>query len=380
MERPAPTPRAGAETSTSRGPAAVLGPTDLSAPTRRWSLGRVLLLGVTGICLYLLAPSIVEVLAAWRRLDRFEPAWLAVILACEAASFASIWALQRVVMPEVSWFDGATSQLVGNAFNRITPGGGATGTALQARLLADAGYDLTAVASALTAQSILISVAVLVLPIFSLPAILAGLNVPGSLADAAWVGAVVFVVIAVAGVLVLHQRRPLELFGDALADVVNRFRRRRPPIRDLGPRLVEQRDILRITVGSHWVLAVSSAVARWAFEYLGLLVALHAIGATVEPTLLLLAFTTAELLGLLPFTPGGLGFVEAGLTGTLALAGVGASDAVLATLMFRLVSFWLPLPVGLAAAFVFRHRHPQRASHPNSDATRAGVRQAHSTS
>jgi len=80
----------------------------------------------------------------------------------------------------------------------------------------------------------------------------------------------------------------------------------------------------------------------------------------------LLSFTTAELLGLLPFTPGGLGFVEAGLTGTLALAGVGASDAVLATLMFRLVSFWLPLPVGLGAAFVYRRRHPRRD--PGSDA------------
>jgi uncharacterized protein (TIRG00374 family) len=379
VERPAATPDPGADTSTGARAAAV-GATDGSAPHRRWSLGRVLLLGVTGICLYLLAPSIVEVLAAWQRLDRFDPVWLVVILACEAASFAAIWALQRVVMPEVTWFDGAMSQLVGNAFNRITPGGGATGTALQARLLADAGYDLTAVASALTAQSILITIAVLVLPIFSLPAILAGLNVPGSLADAAWIGAVVFVVIAIVGALVLHRRRPLELLGDGLAAAVNRLRRRRPPIRDLGSRLVEQRDALRITVGSHWALAVTYAVARWAFEYLSLLVALHAIGAKVEPTLVLLAFTTASLLGLLPFTPGGLGFVEAGLTGTLALAGVGASDAVLATLTFRLVSFWLPLPVGLGAAFAFRHRHPPPGSAPGPDATRAGVRPAHSAS
>jgi uncharacterized protein (TIRG00374 family) len=323
------------------------------------SLGRLLFLGVTGVCLYLFAPSVVEVLAAWDRLDRFDPGWLAVILGCEAASFASIWALQRIVMPEVSWFDGATSQLAGNAFNRITPGGGATGTALQARLLADAGYDLTSVATAISAQSILISVAVLVLPIFSLPAIVAGLSVPGSLADAAWIGAIVFFVVAAAGAFVLHRPRLIERFGDAIASAANRFRRRRPPIEHLGARLVQQRDVLRAAVGSHWLTAVVAAVARWAFEYAALLVALHAIGARVEPTLVLLAFTTAELLGLLPFTPGGLGFVEAGLTGTLALAGVSPGDAVLATLVFRLVSFWLPLPVGLGAAFVFRHRHPR---------------------
>ena len=346
----------------------------------RWSVGRVLFLTLTAICLYLFFPSIMEVLSAWRHLGRFQPIWLAVMLALEVASFASIWALQRIVMPSVSWFDGATSYLVGNAFNRVTPGGGATGTALQAKLLADAGYDLTAVASALTTTSLLISLAVLTLPIFSLPAILAGVSVPGSLADAGWVGAIVFAVLAAAGVAALHRPRPLEVLGDGLAAVANRLRRSKPPIRDLGPRLVEQREVLRATIGSHWVLAVTAAVARWLFEYFGLLVALQALGAHVEPTLVLLAFTTAELLGMLPFTPGGLGFVEAGLTGTLALAGVSASDAVLATLAFRLVSFWLPLPVGVVAAFVYRRHHPRNAEGTDPDATAGGPRQAHSTS
>ncbi len=318
-------------------------------------------LTLTGICLYLLAPSIVEVFQAWENLDRFEPLWLLAILGCETMSFFSIFVLQRVALPDVSWFDGSMSYLIGNAFNRVTPGGGATGTALQARFLYDAGYDLTGVASALAATSLMISLAVLILPVFSFPAIIAGLNVPGSLADAAWVGAIVFAVVIAAGVMVLHRSRPLELLGDWLAWVANRFRRNQPPIEGLGRRLVEQRDRLVRTIGSHWQLAVTAAVARWAFEYLALLVALNAIGANVEPTLLLLAFSTAELLGLLPFTPGGLGFVEAGLTGTLALAGVHAADAVLATLVFRLVSFWLPLPVGLVAAFFFRRRHPRRA-------------------
>jgi len=50
-------------------------------------------------------------------------------------------------------------------------------------------------------------------------------------------------------------------------------------------------------------------------------------------------------------------FVEAGLTGVLALAGVSAGDAVLATLSYRLVSFWLPLPSGLLSYAVFRRRY-----------------------
>jgi uncharacterized membrane protein YbhN (UPF0104 family) len=41
--------------------------------------------------------------------------------------------------------------------------------------------------------------------------------------------------------------------------------------------------------------------------------------------------------------------VEAGLTGTLTLIGVAPGSAVLATLAYRLFSYWLQLPVGLAA-------------------------------
>jgi uncharacterized protein (TIRG00374 family) len=52
---------------------------------------------------------------------------------------------------------------------------------------------------------------------------------------------------------------------------------------------------------------------------------------------------------MIPITPGGLGFVEAGLTTLLVLAGVDADQAVVGTLLYRLVSFWLPIPAGALA-------------------------------
>ena len=62
---------------------------------------------------------------------------------------------------------------------------------------------------------------------------------------------------------------------------------------------------------------------------------------------MLLAFCGAQVLAQIPVTPGGLGFVEAGLSAMLVLAGVKAGDALLATFAYRLFSYWLPLPVGL---------------------------------
>jgi uncharacterized protein (TIRG00374 family) len=67
------------------------------------------------------------------------------------------------------------------------------------------------------------------------------------------------------------------------------------------------------------------------------------------------------VLAQIPLTPGGLGFVEAGLTGTLALAGVHGGPAVLASLAYRLASYWLPLPAGLAAWILHRRRYGTNA-------------------
>ena len=75
---------------------------------------------------------------------------------------------------------------------------------------------------------------------------------------------------------------------------------------------------------------------------------------------MLLAFCAAQVLAQIPITPGGLGFVEAGLTATLTLAGVSAGDAVLATFAYRLFSYWLALPLGLVGMGLHRRRYGGR--------------------
>ena len=74
---------------------------------------------------------------------------------------------------------------------------------------------------------------------------------------------------------------------------------------------------------------------------------------------MLLAFCASQLLAQVPITPGGLGVVEAGLTGFLVLIGVPASAAAVAVLAYRLVSYWLALPLG-GAAWLW-HRRKVRA-------------------
>jgi uncharacterized protein (TIRG00374 family) len=114
--------------------------------------------------------------------------------------------------------------------------------------------------------------------------------------------------------------------------------------------------------GDRWFFALAGAVGKVGFDYVALLCCLAAVGARAHPSLVLLAYVAGALLSMIPITPGGLGFVEAGLTGMLALAGVGGEQAVVATLAYRLLSFWLPLPAGGIAYLLFRHRYGAAAS------------------
>ena len=327
----------------------------------RFSVGRIVVLVLMGVSLYLLAPSIAEVFSAWDRLGDFNPLALPVVLALEIGSFACVWLLQAIALRRNHWDAIILSQLAANAFSRVTPGGGATSTAVQARMLADAGVGYTTALTAITVQSLLVTAALVAMPVLVVPGVLTGATLPGSLLQAAWLGAAVFVVMAAVGTLLLATRRPVCVLGDAVARVANVFRFRRPKIEGLGGRLLRERDEIRRTMGSRWAEAVGAAVGRWFFEYLVLLLALYAIDAKPDPWSVLLAFVAASLLSMIPLTPGGLGFVEAGLAATLAAAGIGAQKALAATLLFRLVSFWLPLPVGAVAGWWFRRRYPRAA-------------------
>ena len=79
--------------------------------------------------------------------------------------------------------------------------------------------------------------------------------------------------------------------------------------------------------------------------------------ASPRPSLVLLAYSAAGIIALFPLTPGGLGIVEASLSGLLVLAGVPSASAIIATLAYRLVTYWLPIFAGGGVYVAFRRRY-----------------------
>lgn len=344
-------------------PPSIPGPASTQADRslRRRIVVRAVFLVLTLIALYVLWPSLLKVLSAWPELLRIEPGWFIVMFGAEIASFACAWALQRLALRTGRWFAIATAQIAGNAFSRIVPGGAAAGAAIQFRLLVLSGLDPTTIGTGLTAATFISSATLFALPVLALPAIVFGAPAPSGLVQSAWLGAALFVLAVVVGAVLISADRPLVWVGNTIQRIQNRMRRGRPAKTGVPEKLLRERKEIRGTLGSRWWLALITASGNWLLDYLALLAAVAAVGARPRPALVLLAYVAAAVLGMIPITPGGLGFVEAGLTATLTLAGVSAADAVLATLAYRLVSYWLPLVAGPFAYVAHRRRYVGRS-------------------
>jgi len=315
------------------------------------------LVAVAGISLYLVLPSLLAVFASWRSLAHLDWWFALLALACEAASFICLWDLDRTALRTRTWFPVAAAQLSGNAVGRILPGGGATAIAFSVSMLRKAGIDTGEAAAAFTASTLLQIATKVALPVIALPAIIGGAPISHGLAVAAYLGLAVLVLLVVVGAAAFATDTPLELAGRAIQWLLNETVRRRRKVSGVSRELLAERDFIRTTLGERWQRALPAAAANTGFDYLALLFALRAVGADPRPSLLLFAYTAAAILALVPFTPGGVGFVEAGLVGTLTLAGVSGPDALTATLLYRLVSFWLPLPAGGLAYVLFQMRY-----------------------
>lgn len=316
---------------------------------------------ITLVSLYLVLPSLVATFSSWDQITRFSPASLVAMFALQVGVCACLWDLQRVALGGVAWRPVIAAQLASNALSNIAPGGGPVGAALQYRMFVSAGLERRPVVSALTAVNLLVLAAGLGLPLLAIPAILTG-PVNRGLLDAAGTAIVAFVALVAVGALLMRTDRPLAWVATVVQAVRNRLRRHAAPITDLPRRMLTSRDQITTVLDGRWKRALAATVGRWLLDFMTLEVALVAIGSSAPPSRALMAFAAAKALANIPVTPGGLGFVEAGMTALLTLAGVSAGDAVLATFAYRLFSYWLPLPFGLLGMALAPRRTPSGAS------------------
>ena len=297
---------------------------------------------------YLILPQVAGVNKALHLLSHVNVALVALGVLLEAASLACYAQLTRSVLPR-----GASAfsriwriDMSTLAISHVLPGGAASGGGLGLKLLTAEGASGSDAGFALATQSlgsaIVLNAILWVALVISIP--LTGFN--PLYAVAAAVGGVLIAFFA-AAVLALTKgeervAKALRRLADRLplvkADVVDRI------VHDLAGRirtLEADRSLLA------W--AVLWAALNWILDAAVLFVFLAAFGHVENPDGVLVAYGLANVIGAIPVTPGGLGIIEAVLVPALVGFGSPRGIAVLGVIGYRLVNFWLPIPVGAAS-------------------------------
>lgn len=212
------------------------------------------------------------------------------------------------------------------------------GVALNARYLQRSGVPPTrAVASVGVSQAVGLVVHVLLL---ALCVFITGTSRRPDFSVPGWVYAVVGAVAAVAAALVV-----LPWGRSVLRSRVQ------PLVTETLPRLLEvlQRPRkLAEGLGGTVLLSVAYVLCLWA--------AVHAFGGSLDIPTVAIVYLAGSAIGSAAPTPGGLGAVEAALAAGLTAAGLPSTTAVSAVLLFRLVTFWLPVLPGWLAFTALQRR------------------------
>jgi uncharacterized protein (TIRG00374 family) len=263
------------------------------------------------------------------------------------------------VMPGLSLAQAVVVNQSSTAVANTMPAGGALGVGVSFRFYGSWGHSR----SAITLNVLLTGIANLACKLALPMAALALLAVYGDTSAALIVATVVgllllAIVLAVGGASLASEsaaRRIGHVAGLLIAKIRSWFRR---PVRvDAGMAAMRFRsqaiELLRRRGGR-----LSAGMLTYhATQFLLLFVSLRAVGVTADQVSwvqALAAYSTASVLGALPITPGGIGVMELGLAGALIAAGGAHAEVVAAVLVYRTMSFLLPLPVGAITYFVWR--------------------------
>jgi uncharacterized protein (TIRG00374 family) len=331
---------------------------------RVWRVARFVVgLAAAGAAAWLISGKTDELQGATTYLSELAWGWLALALVAEGVSYLCYASLQRrlllagkVRVPVVPL---TGISLAGSAIQNSLPGGVLFFAAYLFRQYRRFGADDVLSGWTLVAVNAVSFISLSLLATVGLAMALGA----GSALDLV---EVILGIVTVAALLVIawversrllpHFRRLVKLSQR----VIHRPDPKRPPDELIAEWL---QRVGAVSPGrTDWAWASVMGLGNWVTDCACLTLSFLAVGAGVPWRGLLLAYGAGQLAAILPITPGGLGVVEGSLTVALVAFGGGQASTVAAVLLYRLISFWLVLPVGWTCwgtlALVGRHRQP----------------------
>ena len=131
------------------------------ALVKRWG-GRAIGLAITGIGLYIVAPSLLTMFDAWPQLAGVAVRWFLILAVLELGSLAALWWLAKIALASqdeavtrLGWGATATAQLAGNSAGKVVPVAQLSAPWSRPKVPISAGQPGAAVASGLAATNLL---------------------------------------------------------------------------------------------------------------------------------------------------------------------------------------------------------------------------------
>lgn len=245
------------------------------------------------------------------------------------------------------------------SLSRILPGGGAVGSLYAAHQLIKLGNrPALTIGSMMTSWWVsMTSLAVIVLGGVAVGVTSYGIDPGNLIAPSVGLG-----VMALLGGLAWFSLNQGWL-RDRLEPRIGHILEKRAVGEELGD-VGEALDEIRAGMKVRTLLGVASwSTTAWVCDLTALWFCFAALGHPVSITPLVIGYGVVNLIGALPeLTPGWLGVIEVSLAGVFAVWGIPVSLSVVAVLAYRLVSYWLPVAVGLGPAIrLLRGGHIARA-------------------
>lgn len=325
--------------------------------TRRQLLMFLTLVAAALAFLFLVVPQLGGVRHTLDRLNDGDSWWIGVAVVMQILSMASYLAIFRGVhVPPgspIGWRASYQITMAGLAATRIFGAGGAGGVAVTAWALRRSGMPRREVAQRMVAFLVLIygvyMLAMVICGVGLYLGLFAG-EAPFALTiGPAILGAVAIVTFLAIAFVPVDLERRLGRFGTGESRFARLLARLAAVPASLSGGIHFALHKLR-----HPDLAMIGTVSWWGFNIAVLYAAFRAFGEAPPVAVLVQAYFVGLLANLLPL-PGGIGGVEGGMTGAFVAFGVSGSLALIAVLVYRLLSFWLPTIPGVVAYVQLRH-------------------------
>lgn len=337
------------------------------APPRVPDRKMLILFLLVGLALIFLLLNLAGFQKTWAMIRDARPVFVLSILLAQAlrylGSTGSTLVLARMFGTRLPFAPLYETMLAGQALNRTFSVGGAAGMFVRYSFLTRQQLHSGAVAALFVVEDVLGVVTISLVFAIGLAAVV----MMDALPQFIWLVAPTFLggaVLLTLGALQFYRRRAVverlvHQLARAFNTVVGRL---------VGQNLYDRASIHRamnefyagMTHARRDPPAVAGAflysLLRLGFDAASLYCAFWAIGFPIAPGFLLLIFTGSSALSTLSGVPGELGVMETSLAVLSTSLGIAPATAIGAIVLFRALSYWLPIPLGYLAFWHLQRR------------------------